>query len=70
MNLNTATSEKRVTANKLTRDIKGNHKNYSKQISQGKNEKWKERTWDRLKTNSKMIELNPSKVNPTYANAD
>jgi len=45
-----------VTANKLTRDIKGNHKNYSKQRSQGKNGKGEERTWDRLKTNSKVIE--------------
>ena len=54
--MNLKTTQKTSTAIKVTKDIKGNHKNYSVTKKSGiKKEKWEERTWDKLKRKSKMI---------------
>ena len=55
--------------NKVTKDIKGNHKTYSVTKKSGIKREI-ERTWDKLKIKSKMIELNPTRVNPSDVNPD
>ena len=61
--MNLKTSSKKVTVNKVTKDIKGNQKNYSVTKKSGI-EIDVERTWDKLKIKSKMIELNQLELTP------
>ena len=63
------TTSKTVIVNKVTKDIKGNQKNYSVTKKSGIKREI-ERTWDKLKIKSKMIELNPTRVNPSDVNPD
>ena len=56
-------TSKMVKVNKVTKDIKGNQKNYSVTKKSGI-EIDVERTWDKLKIKSKMIELNQLELTP------
>ena len=56
-------TSKMVKVNKVTTDIKGNQKNYSVTKKSGI-EIDVERTWDKLKIKSKMIELNQLELTP------
>ena len=59
----------------MTKSIKGNHKNYSVTKKSGikrdmQKKKKKKKPWDKLKIKGKMIELNPTRVNPSDVNPD
>ena len=54
----------------MTKNIKENHKNYSVTKKSGIKRDIEERTWDKLKIKGKMIELNPTRVNPSDVNPD
>ena len=54
----------------MTKDIKGNHKNYSVTKKSGIKRDMGRKKWDKLKIKNKMIELNPTRVNPSDGNPD
>ena len=61
---------KKVTVNKVTKDIKRNEKNYSIREKSGIKRDMGRKKWDKLKIKNKMIELNPTRVNPSDGNPD
>ena len=54
----------------MTKSIKGNYKNYSVSKKSGIKRDMEKGTWEKPKIKSKMIELNPTRVNPSEMNPD
>ena len=52
----------------MTKSIKGNYKNYSVSKKSGIKRDMEKGTWEKPKIKSKMIELNPTRVNPSDVN--
>ena len=62
--------KKKLQLNKVTKSIKGNHKNYSVTKKSGIKRDMGRKKWDKLKIKNKMIELNTIRSPQMFVNPD